>query len=542
MANLKKAKSVAFASISAAQTILEKYPNLLTTDSFVSINTSANPFDFLMDLLKASGGYDNLIAVLAKFLTLELDTIELAIKTILKTSMRNLIACSINPFITDELIRNGIWFDLSQIDTMGQFLVNPLDKKIGQYFYFGCDEKDGIKTTADLDKSDDLNAVLWYAINKAVGDNSRVVWTNKLALSKKDKTNASKIKPVITVEFTERSTDLKDITGSGSVPNPIPLNNVMHIFLGDAKNNKTVKGNRYWKKTLIQFNINYINSIKLFDSKVVAAQIIDKLTGALSINLNFSLNQLMTKYQISEIVNKVIEYDDVEINDCFFSFSNVQYDNMLNKSELEHAGLFSYNGETNTNNPIDPVEILNNLNGISQSASKEEQITIIEGAMNEISATLSQDFEKNKLSANFGVQMNFVEHIVQELSSVIVGSLITPKVYLLLAVNISLMGLPGLPNAKDFIAGYKTLIIEIIRMIRDLLVKYLFDYLMGLLKPLIEMLAAKMAIESVLFYKELIKQLLKACTIKREDGIFNMDVVNYADIVQSNTTPPNNEC
>ena len=46
MANLKQAKSIAFASISAAQTILEKYPNLLTTDSFLSINASANPFDF----------------------------------------------------------------------------------------------------------------------------------------------------------------------------------------------------------------------------------------------------------------------------------------------------------------------------------------------------------------------------------------------------------------------------------------------------------------------------------------------------------------
>lgn len=33
MANLKKAKAYAFATIAAAQTILEKYPNLSTTDS-----------------------------------------------------------------------------------------------------------------------------------------------------------------------------------------------------------------------------------------------------------------------------------------------------------------------------------------------------------------------------------------------------------------------------------------------------------------------------------------------------------------------------
>lgn len=542
MANLKKAKEVAFGSIAAAQTILERYPELLTTNSLISINASANPFDFLMDLLKSVGGYDNIIALLAKFLTLELDAIELAIKTILKTSMRNLITCSISPLVSDELIRNGVWFDLSQVDAMGYLSVNPLNKQIGQYFYFGCEEKDGISITDDLYKSDDLNAVIWYTKNKAVGDNKRVVWTNKLALSEEDRDNPDKIKPVITMEYVERASDLKDITGTGSVPNPIPLNNVLHIFLGDAKNVKTVKDNRYWKKTLIQFNINYINSIKLFDPKVVAAQIIDKLTGALSIDLSLSLSQQMVKYQISEIVRKVIEYDDTEISDCFFTFSNEQYDEMLMKSELEHAGLFSYNGEQNTNNPINPQEILNNLNGISSAASKEEQMTLIEGAMYEISATLSQEYEKNKYNLNFGVQMNFIEHIVYELSSVIVSSLITPKVYLLMAINISLMGLPGLPSISQFLQGYKSLIISIIKLIRDLLIKYLFDYLMGLLKPLIEMLAARMAIESVLFYKELIKQLLKACSFKRESGIFNQDIIGYADIIQTNSTPPDNEC
>lgn len=542
MGNLKQDKVLAFASISAAQTILEKYPNLLTTESFLSLNTSGNPFDFLMDLLKASGGYDNLITVLAKFLTLELDAIELAIKSILKTSIKDLITCSINPLVSDELIRNGIWFDLSQIDTMGQFLVNPLDPNFGSYFYFGCDLKDGIKTTADLFKSEDLNAVLWYTINKAVGDNKRVVWDNKFSLSEKDRNDPSKIKPVITLEFIERSTDLKDITGTGNVPNPIPLNNVIHIFLGDAKNDKTVKGNRYWKKTLIQFNWNYLDSIKLFDPKVVAAQIIDRLTGAMSINLSLSLSQLVTKQQISELVKRIVQNDDIEINDCFFNFSNTEYEAMLNKSELQHAGFFSYDGEKNTANPINPKDLLSTIDGISTAASKEEQKTIIEGAMYEISAMLSKDIESTNTSLNIGVQMNFIEHIVQELCTVIVGSLITPKVYLLLAVNISLMGFPGLPSINDFFANYKTMIVSIIKLIRDLLIKYLFDYLMSILKPLFEMLAEKMVVENAMFYKELITQLIKACSFKREDGTFNMDIISHADIISQNTAPQNNEC
>ena len=539
MANLKQAKSIAFASISAAQTILEKYPNLLTTDSFLSINASANPFDFLIDLIKTAGGYDNLIKLLSKFLTVELEVIELAVKTILKTSFRKIIACGINPMVSYDLIKNGIWFDLSQLDPTGQLIVNPLDAKIGKYFYFGCEKKNGIETVSDLYMSEDLNAVLWYTINRATGENSRVVWDNSLSLSEEDRTNPEKIKPVVTLEFVERSSELTDIEG-GKVPNAIPLNNVVHIFLGDAKNGKTVEDNRYWKKTLIEFNINYIDSIKLFDPTVVAAQIINKLTGSLSINLSLSLSQLMTQYQIDEIVKKIIEYDDVEVNDCFFTFSNDTYNEMLNKSELQHAGFYSANGELNTNNPIDPQSILSALDGISTAASKEEQKTLIEGAMYEVSGTLSKQYEKN--SINLSVQTNFIEQIVFELCSTIISAILSPKVYLLLAVNVSLMGLPGLPSVEEVIAGYKNMIKQIIILIRDMLVKYLFDYLMELLRPLLTMLASKITIESILFYKELISQLIKACSFSREDGIFNLDIVNYADIVNENSTPTSDEC
>ena len=533
MSNLKQAKSVAFASISAAQTILEKYPNLLTTNSFISLNASANPIEFLIDLIKTSGGYDNLIKLMSKFLILELGIIEASVKTILLTSFRNIIACGINPMISYDLIKNGIWFDLSQIDVNGQLIVNPLDPKLGKYFYFGCDPINGIKNVDDLYMSEDLNAVLWYTVNRANGDNKRVIWDNSLSLPEEDRGDSSKIKPVITLEFVERSSELTDISGN-KILNPIPLNNLVHIFLGDAKNTTNVEDNRYWKKTLIEFNANYINSIKLFDPTVVAAQIIDRITGVLSVNLSLTAQQLITQYQIENVVKKIIEYDDAEINDCFFSFTNEQYDEMLSKSQLQHAGFFSYDGETNTNNPINPEEILKSLDGISSSASKEEQITLIEGAMYEVSGLLSNTYESKDI--NFSVQMNFVEKIIYELSVVIISSILSPKVYLLLAVNISLMGLPGLPTAQDFISGYKNMIKQIIILIKDMLIRYMFNYLMDILKPLLTMLASKITIESILFYKELISQLIKACSFKREDGIFNMDIVNYADIVNENST------
>lgn len=60
-----------------------------------------------------------------------------------------------------------------------------------------------------------------------------------------------------------------------------------------------------------------MSSIKLFDSKVVAAQLLDKLTNALSINMSLTFNQQLIKYEVSEIVKSVVETDDSEVSDCF---------------------------------------------------------------------------------------------------------------------------------------------------------------------------------------------------------------------------------
>lgn len=546
MADLKNTKAYAFATIAAAQTILEAYPTLTATNSYVSINTSTNPFDFIMDLLKSVGGYDRLVAVLSKFITYELDGIELAIKGILLSNIKNFIACTINPMISEDIIREGICFDLSQIDIMGQLKVNPLDDKIGKYFYFGCDDMD---STSQVVNSLDFNAFLWYVINKTKV-NERVIWDNRLKQSKKKTTLSDDDKrAIITVEYVERSGNLKNSDWSKGYMQ-VPYNNIIHVMLGDTSTERSGaiveenwKNNYYRKKTLFQFNFDYVSSIKLFDSKVVAAQLLDKLTNALTINLSLSLSQQLIKEEISKLVKSVVENDDVEVNDCFFSFSNDDYNTMLEKAELVHAGLFTVNGEQNTSVEINAEDIFNNLNGLNSSASLEEQRTIIEGAIIEISKTLSTTVESTKTNLNFNVQMNFIDNLINELTSVIVSSLISPKLYLLLAINFQLMGVPGMPDIKNFIAMSKNMLVQIIKMIRDLIIKFLLDYLKELLQPLIDMLAQKMVIESIQYYKELITQLIKACRLKRGNSQdWNIDDVDYADILQTETQPIINEC
>lgn len=548
MANLKDIKQKVFGNIAALQTILDNYPELMDKEnSFISINSEGNSISFMVDVLNQVGGRDNIIAAVSKFLTLELEAIELSIKSILATNFRNMIACGINPLISDELLRDGIWFDLNQIDTMGYLMVNPLDRRIGKYYYFGCDTKDGINITSDLHNSLDMNAVIWYTINCAVGDHRRVVWYNKNSLSEEERNNPNKVKPVVTLEFCEQATSMTNSEG-GPVANAMPLNNVLHVFLGDASTNSPIRDNRYWKKTLLQFNLNYIRSVKLFDPKVVTAQILNNITGLLSMSISaagaasVSITHTILDYQINKLVERVVEQDDIVIDDCFFTFSNDEYNEMLNRSDLMRAGLFSYNGEMNTNNVLDPAALLANIDGVSEAATKEEQATIIEGAMRNISATLSKTYEEDKygleFAANFNVEMNFINQLIKGICSAIIKALISPKVYMLFLINFKLMGYPGALSPIKVIGDFNQIFISIIRLIKDLIVKFLYDYFMSIVKPMLAELASKFAIERAIFYKELLESLIKACSWGGQEGVFTQDIVNYADILTESSGNP----
>lgn len=643
MANVKQVKDDALAVINAALTIVERFPNLSSTNTLLSLDTSTNPFTFLMDAFKNTAGYDILIRILSNYIVYGLDALEIAVKGILLTNVKNLISCSINPFISDDLLREGIVFDLRQLDITDLLQTCPLDPKIGQYFYFGCE---GMEKPDDTKKSEDFNALLWYMKNRA---NKREVWKNKRDSEtggERPDGKDEKSDGIITLEYNERAMGITDAEGNGMTIQT-PFNNSLHVFIGntdftnsnslqkelDIKANeikiaqdelqkleddvtakqaemtelanniieqkigfneylqkneqlnevlnnlqnkiseknekinslndeyyeklnlykqflespkieyKQIEQNYYYRKTLIEFNYDYITSLKLFDSKVVAAQLLDQLTGLLNIHLNLSYARQLIKNETLKMVQDIVESDDLVVSDCFFTFSNADYDAMLQKAEMNRSGLFSMNGEENSAVKIDPSTILDSLNGISQSATQQEMQSIIEGSLTEISGTISDTSYEQTGKVNFGVRMNFIENLMNHLACVITLSVLSPKVYLLILINLKTLGRETNFNLQDFMAMFKQLIASLIRAVRDQLIQYLLNELMKLLTTLASDVAARIAIEQAAYYTRLIKRLID-CFRKRDKTTidFNIDEVNHADIVQEEEQPKNAEC
>lgn len=677
MPNLQNTKAKTLSVINSAITILDKMPALDQTNTTYSYNESSNPFEFIIDIFKSTSGYDELINIISKFIAIGLPALEAAVKAVLLSNIKNLLNCAINPVISDELLTDGVVFDLRQIDVVGTLYYCPLDNThIGQRYYFGCD---GFDYPYQLEHAGDFNAFLWFVknmgINRSVwygvnpmvamlydstfGDSTRYIMQKPAEDGLPLPNSGEKCKKghgIITLDYHERPISLRNAVG-GERYMQTPYSNCIQVFIGntrpliqfdgavfdeselhrlaaeideikkqleklseeieqldveladndtrrmngeisedewtlnyknisDRKNAKTdeyntlsddlsrepdgkaprlrelealyyqsvvnadttayrsIQQNYYYRRTLIEFNTDYVMSLKLFDSKVVTAQLLDALTGCLSMDLNLSFEQLIIKNEVEKMVKSVIETDDAVISDCFFTFSNEQYDNLVHRAELIRAGLLSLDGEENGTYSIDPMEILGGLDAISNAASKEEVQTIIAGCFKEISATLSEDGGETKQNNfNFNVKIHFIDNLLNNLAYVITSAIVSPKLYLLFAVNLQILGLQSNFSLTDFIDMHRKMIVDCIRAIRDQILSYIVKELMKIIGDLAERLALAYAVEQAEYYRALMRNLIEC--FRRNRGLldFNIDNVDYADIYQEDLgEPENNNC
>ena len=680
MANLQKTKSEALAIIDAALAILNKFPEIETANSTLSFNTSSNPFPFLMDCFKSTTGYNILIKILSKFIMLGLPAVEIAVKGVLLANIKNILSCAINPFISDEILRNGIVFNLQQIDITDTLRYSPLDE-IGKYYYFDNYKKSTVtdstgkkkqidipKQVDDLKVSKDFNCLIWYMKHiasfrevwgqqpDATGGRTNVIENNDTYWNKK-KNKCRKGAGIVTLEYNVRPEGLRNAEGYGMSSDDAsyaglqtPYGECLHVFLGNVKEKSNEEGNKqqekynvatqdlataneqisiaekgiedikkqqkkyeqdrkkgkitqehytvligdcrkqiedkekeiqtqkdniktykenkvnaikelrkiqanmtnnnyrkitqnyYYRRTLVEFNTDYVMSLKLFDSKVVTAQLLDSLMGLLNIDLNLTYKQMLIKNEVKKMVQMIVETDDTVVSDCFFTFTNDDYNAMLEKAELNRAKLFSINGEQNTTTTIDPKEILRSLNELDDSAIQSGDTTVIEHALTEISGNITTMDAMEGDAINFGARMNFIENLMNNLAYVITSAVLSPKVYLLILINLEILGKDTNFNLEGFIGQFKQLIASLIRTIRDQLIKYLVDELMKILGNIATEITVKIGIEQAQYYYRLMKKIIDCFKRKGTTLDFTIDSVEHADIITEEQTPKNAEC
>lgn len=188
MASVKKMQEEAMASIDTAKALVDKVltiMEIIIVDPSIALTFSVNPIGFLIQLLKHLGVTREEIELwLTNFLIYIIPVLEIAVKAILLTNLKNMISCSIDPRIPEKYRKRhkaptdyntsqeyGIDINIESIDFMDKLSINPLGE-FGSDWYFGLE---GIEDSYKFARADDMDAFLWFVIHKGKFPNSAKV-------------------------------------------------------------------------------------------------------------------------------------------------------------------------------------------------------------------------------------------------------------------------------------------------------------------------------------------------------------------------------
>ena len=284
-------------------------------------------------------------------------------------------------------------------------------------------------------------------------------------------------------------------------------------------------------------------SLKLFDEKTLAAQLLDALCGCLSVNLELSLEERILRNEVERMVHDILDTDDTVVSDCFYSFDNEAYNLMLERSQLQRIGAYvSPGGQVGLG--LSPEDVMSQLNSLSPNATSEQIQTAISSSLYEVSRSISSEYDNYDTDVNLNAQADFINNLLNTLAYVIVLSILSPKLYLLMAVNLKIMGREAGFDLAAFLESFKQMITGIIRAVRDELMRLFKEWIMELIGKLAKDLTAKLALEQIMYYRELLQKCIECFKLFGGSlSDWNMADVDYADIYASeNNEPVNSEC
>ena len=231
-------KEKVFGNISALRTLTDDFPQLNINNSFPSVNSSANPQQFLIDLVLSLTGFEELRDTLIDILTYASETIEVVIQDALKVQLKSLTSCGVDPTLPLWLqsTGDGIEIKVSKIDFFNVFKVDPTTQAGGLMYE---------DVTAGLG-STDFNTFLYYTIQ--------------------DEGNSQSWNDILDFEFNQNAS--------------VPFNTL------------TIKANPdYNIKTLTELNNDFIDSISLFPSTQLITKLIDGLFGSVSVDASVNKSE-----------------------------------------------------------------------------------------------------------------------------------------------------------------------------------------------------------------------------------------------------------
>jgi hypothetical protein len=226
---------------------------------------------------------------------------------------------------------------------------------------------------------------------------------------------------------------------------------------------------KYSGNTIVDSLSDYYGSIKTFDSRVFAANLINLLTGSLSADLTSTQVEDQSKFFLilnrifglcesgpKEIdvagTSKISEYDNV--GDEFFNFNEVDNNNINQFVNDALNGTVTFVECNNLNVPVNNQAILEELTQLNDDLPVNEQVDLLEGILDSIVDNWEETFPGVGLSAAW------LQNILKKLPIALLASIFTPKVLLPIFTFKSVIENQVLGFANELIQSGNTILVS----------------------------------------------------------------------------------
>mgnify|MGYP003300287212 CR=1 FL=1 len=427
----------------------------------------------------------------------------------------------------------------------------------------------------------DMNAFIWYTLNKSSRANqieiNHTMWDSRLPALKQGVVRNSSGWTNWYTSKTENKKEFLNVNGE-----KIKKESSLYPILQLKKSpynlyaiNVSFPAQRYFKpsyrekildgetpkigptltfnSSIYKFNWDYLQSIQILRPKLMLTGFVNYMLGFTmnAINsFNFNITKKIIEKKIESAITKIIEADDMEIEDCYTSFSNDEFSDLLEEMEMSRYSSTYYGGEVNKFKQHDINYYLNMIDSFNTATTREESITKTKRLVNELISPASTE----EGSINYGVECNFDNNLLKKLlwaiTMPIVQALFTPQVMLLIVINMSLTGVVKINDfANNDLGLIMNLILNkilgllksIVKFIKDLIIELLLKLLFSKLIPLLNKYMGALMKERLEYWLMLLTAAINCLpaiplfNIKRK-RIGGIDEVNYADIINTGTT------
>jgi len=306
--------------------------------------------------------------------------------------------------------------------------------------------------------------------------------------------------------------------------------------------------------TMYKFNYDYMRSIKIFNTKAILAGMLNELlNGSLfaGLGLDLLLNNRVIDAQLSKVVKTAIETDEFLSSDCYFKFSNDEYDMMLHREELNRYGAKDVEAPGVPASVVDIDDVLDSMNEADTSATPEGTVTTIQRTITTLTATPSSEGVINvdgSLDFSSSNLKRLLYNVIMAIVRPILMCLLAPKVMLIFILNFQIAGLIDLSDPHS-VEDVQKLISDklfsilkcLIRILLNKIYQMLLDIFYEYIRPILDAYIIQALIEYMEKWLKLLKEVLQCIPMFNWNKYklnAQIDNVDYADIINNEKKTP----